>query len=76
VEIYVRWQDHVEVNDVIYFVALDENGEKIPIIFKILDQKGSFSSQLIWRKMIAAPITNIDTEIPNDLRDRLLAMIN
>jgi hypothetical protein len=71
-ELYVRWEDHVEVNDVIYFFAMDENGNKMPIVFKILDQKGAFSSQLIWRKLLAAPITNIDTEIPSDLAERLL----
>jgi hypothetical protein len=75
-EMYVRWEDSIEVGDVLYFFAQDENGGKMPIVFKILDQKGAFSSQLIWRKMIAAPITNIDTEIPSDLRDRLLAMVN
>jgi hypothetical protein len=74
-ELYVRWEDHIEVNDVIYFFAADENGDKMPVVFKILDQKGAFSSQLIWRKLLAAPITNIDTEIPPDLAQRLLAEI-
>jgi hypothetical protein len=75
VEIYVRWEDRLEVGDVLYFFALDENGGKMPIVFKILDQKGAFSSQLIWRKMLAAPICNIDQEIPADLAERLLAEI-
>jgi hypothetical protein len=75
VEVYIRWEDRIEVNDVIYFYALDENKNKMPIVFKILDQKGAFSSQLIWRKMIAAPITNIDSEIPPDLAERLLVEI-
>jgi hypothetical protein len=44
----------------------------MPVVFKILEQKGSFTSQLIWRKYIAAPITNIDTEIPKELAQRLL----
>jgi hypothetical protein len=76
VECYTRWEDHLECGDVIYFVAGDENGGKMPVVFKILDQKGSFSSQLIWRKFLAAPITSIDTEIPEDLKERLLALIN
>jgi len=75
IEIYIRWEDQIEVGDVIYFYALDETKNKMPVVFKILDQKGAFSSQLIWRKMIAAPITNIDTEIPHDLAERLLAEI-
>ena len=75
-EVYVRWEDRIEVGDVIYFVVLDENGNKMPVIFKVLDQKGAFSSQLIWRKMICAPITSLETEVPRDLADRLLAMIN
>jgi hypothetical protein len=74
-EVYVRWADRIEVGDVLYFYATDENGNKMPIVFKVLDQKGAFSSQLIWRKMICAPITNIDTEIPRDLAERLLALI-
>jgi hypothetical protein len=74
-EVYVRWADSLEVGDVLYFFVLDENGNKIPVVFKILDQKGAVSSQLIWRKMLAAPVTNIDTEIPADLAERLLAEI-
>lgn len=75
IEVYTRWDDHLEPGDVIYFWAGDENGNKMPVVFKILDQKGAFSSQLIWRKFICAPITNIETEIPEDLKDRLLAEI-
>jgi hypothetical protein len=76
IEVYTRWEDHLEPGDVVYFWAGDENGNKMPVVFKILDQKGSFSSQLIWRKFLAAPITNIETEMPPDLRDRLLVMVN
>jgi hypothetical protein len=75
IEVYVRWEDKIEVGDVIYFFVMDENKNKMPIVFKILDQKGAFSSQLIWRKMICAPITNIDTEVPPDLSARLLAEV-
>ena len=75
-EIYVRWKDEINNGDILYFTAKDENGNKMPVVFKILDQKGAFSSQLIWRKCLAAPITNLDTEIPSDLKDRLLAMVN
>jgi hypothetical protein len=76
VEIYVRWRDEINNGDILYFTALDEHNNKMPVIFKILDQKGAFSSQLIWRKCLAAPITNIETEISPDLRGRLLAMVN
>jgi hypothetical protein len=76
IECYTRWEDRLENGDVIYFWAGDENGNKMPVVFKILDQKGAFSSQLIWRKFQAAPITSIDTEIPSDLRDRLLALVS
>jgi hypothetical protein len=75
IECYTRWKDRLENGDVVYFWAGDENGNKMPVVFKILDQKGAFSSQLIWRKFIAAPITNIETEIPQDLAERLLAEI-
>ena len=76
VEVYIRWGDLIEVGDIIYFFAFDENNNKMPIVFKILDQKGAFSSQLIWRKMIAAPILNLDTEIPTDLAERLITMVD
>jgi hypothetical protein len=75
IECYTRWEDNIENADVIYFWAGDENGNKTPVVFKILGQKGSFSSQLIWRKYMAAPITNIETEIPADLAERLLTEI-
>jgi hypothetical protein len=75
IECYTRWKDRLENGDVVYFWAGDENGNKMPVVFKILDQKGAFSSQLIWRKFLAAPITNIETEIPPDLAERLLTEI-
>ena len=75
-EVYVRWEDTIENGDVLYFNILDENGNKMPVVFKVLDQKGSFSTQLIWRKCVAAPITNLDQEIPPDLKERLLKMVN
>jgi hypothetical protein len=75
IEIYTRWQDRIENSDIIYFFATDENGNKMPIVFKILEQKGAFSSQLIWRKYLAAPITSLETEVPEDLAKRLLEMV-
>jgi hypothetical protein len=75
IEVYARWGDNLEPGDVIYFWAGDENGNRMPVVFKILDQKGAFSSQLIWRKFIAAPIVNLETEVPSDLAERLLAEI-
>jgi hypothetical protein len=75
IECYTRWQDQLENGDCIYFWAGDENGNKMPVIFKIIEQKGAFSSELIWRKYQCAPITNIETEIPEDLKERLLSEI-
>lgn len=74
-EIYVRWEDKIEIGDIVYFCVKDENDKKVPVVFKILDQKGTVSSQVIWRKMLAAPVTNLDTEIPEDLKDRLTEML-
>jgi hypothetical protein len=76
IECYTRWEDRLENGDVIYFVAGDENGNKMPVVFKILEQKGAFSSQLIWKKYLAAPVTSLDTEVPPDLAERLLAFVN
>jgi hypothetical protein len=76
IECYTRWEDRLENGDVIYFWAGDENENKMPVVFKILEQKGDFSSQLIWKKYLAAPVTSIDTEIPPDLAERLLAFMN
>lgn len=75
IRIHVRWEDEVEVGDVLYFHANDERGRRVPVAFKILDQRGSFSSQLVWREMLAAPITDLDREIPADLKERLLAEV-
>lgn len=75
-EAYVRWEDQIEDGDILYFFVLDENGNKMPVVFKVLSQKGTVSSQLIWRKLICAPVTSLDTEVPPELRDRLLEMVN
>ena len=62
-EAFFKWEDKIENGDVFFFAAPDEDGNKMPVIFKVLDQKGSFSSELIWRKCICAPITSL-SEVP------------
>ena len=44
-EAYFKWEDKIETGDVFFFVTPDEQGNKMPVIFKVLDQKGSFSSE-------------------------------
>ena len=65
-EAYFKWEDKIETGDVFFFVTPDEQGNNMPVIFKVLDQKGAFSSELIWRKFSCAPITSlheVDTDI-------------
>lgn len=63
-EAYFKWEDEIETGDIFFFVTPDEQGNKMPIIFKVLDQKGSFSSELIWRKFLCAPVTSL-SEVPD-----------
>lgn len=65
-EAYFKWEDKIENGDVFFFVTPDEQGNKMPVVFKVLDQKGSFSSQLIWRKFMCAPITSLK-EVPEEV---------
>ena len=58
-EAYFKWEDEIETGDVFFFVTPDESGNKMPVVFKVLDQRGSFSSELIWRKFMCAPITSL-----------------
>ena len=65
-EAYFKWEDKIETGDIFFFVTPDEQGNKMPVIFKVLDQKGPFSSEPIWRKFLGAPITSLK-EVPDEV---------
>ncbi|MGL5913582.1 MAG: hypothetical protein ACRCZB_05400 [Bacteroidales bacterium] len=64
-EAYFKFEDKIETNDIFFCTVDDEYKNKMPVIFKVLDQKGSFSSELIWRKFLCAPITSL-SELPDE----------
>ena len=69
-EAYFKWNDQIETGDIFFFITPDELGNKMPVIFKVLDQRGSFSSELIWRKFLCAPVTSLN-EVPEQAAKKI-----
>jgi len=66
IEIYSKFTNLIEKEDYIIHRLEDENGNSIPVILKITDSLGTFGRSLTWRKLLAAPYTDI---IPESLSD-------
>ena len=55
-EIYTRFEDSLELRDLIFFWLTDENDNKIPMLLQITEIFGRFESSLIYKKSYAAPV--------------------
>jgi hypothetical protein len=74
IEVYFQFKDRVEDGDVFYFTVKGETGKPIPIILRIKNSVGAFTTELIWRKFYAAPITSL-TELDESVVGRVMEKI-
>jgi len=74
IEAYFQFKDRIERQDIFYFTIEDEQNNKLPVIFKIVDIAGSFSTGVVWKKFICSPITSLE-ELPENVRGRVLEKI-
>lgn len=74
IEAYFQFKDRVEKGDYFYFTIDDENGKKIPIVLKVMEPVGTFSSQLLHRKFLCSAVTSLH-ELPEDVAGRVMEKI-
>ncbi|MBD3216568.1 MAG: hypothetical protein GF311_28395 [Candidatus Lokiarchaeota archaeon] len=66
IEIYTKWNDNVEKDDVIIHKIEDDDGGFFKIAMQVTDMFGSFHTALTWKKSWAAPyIYELPAEIKN-----------
>lgn len=54
-DLYTKWQDNVERNDLLIQFYSDENGKRAYITWQVSEVVGEFRSSLIWKKALIAP---------------------
>lgn len=74
VEAYFQFKDRVEKGDIFYFTLEDEIENRLPIILKVVDSMGGFSTKLLWRKFLCSPVTSLG-ELPEDAAGRVMEKI-
>lgn len=62
IEIFVKLEEHMEVDDFLFFFLEDEQNNKIPHLFQLTDTFGKFDIGMYWRKYYGAPYNGSDIE--------------
>jgi len=75
IEAHFQFKDRVERGDIFFFSIEDEQHNKIPIVLKVIEPLGSFTTQLIWRKFQCAPITGLHEIQDEDVKARILEKV-
>ena len=69
IEVFTQWDDYVEKGDLLLHRVNDERGNGIKILLKMSETLGTFQTELLWKKMYAAPYNGI-------LPDEVTTIIN
>lgn len=56
IEVYTRLEDTLELRDLLFFWLTDENSNKIPMLLQVTETLGRFSTGLIWKRSLCAPV--------------------
>lgn len=62
VEVYVKLEDNMAVNDFLFLFMEDDQKNKIPFLFQITDTFGKFEIGMVWKKFYVAPYNGSDIE--------------
>lgn len=65
IELYTKWTDNIEKEDLLYHKIIDEHNNKIPILLKVSEIVGSIQTTLYWKKSLCAPYNGI---VPPDIQ--------
>jgi len=55
IDVYTKWSDNVEKDDILIFEMYNEFDEPIQIILKISEVVTKFKQSIVWKKSLAAP---------------------
>lgn len=61
IEAYFQFKDKIERDDLLFHIMWDEWGNKVPMVLRVTESLGRFSTDLVWRKYYCAP-ENMDLE--------------
>lgn len=56
IDVYTRLEDTLELRDLLFFWFTDENNNKIPMLLQVTETLGKFSTGLIWKRSLCAPV--------------------
>lgn len=56
IDVYTRLEDTLELRDLLFFWLTDENSNKIPMLLQVTETLGKFSTGLIWKRSLCAPV--------------------
>ena len=65
IEIYTKWTDNVEKEDILFHIIKDEQNNNIPILLKVSEIVGSIQTTLYWKKSLCAPYNGI---VPDEVQ--------
>jgi hypothetical protein len=68
IEVFTKWEDHVEKGDIIFHRIQDENNTEFVIALQMTELLGKATSVLSWKKFFAAPYSG---ELPASIRTEL-----
>ena len=72
IEAYFKFSDKVERDDLLFHVIWDENDNAIPVVLRVTESLGRFSTDLVWRKYYCAPENlKLDSGVLQALQQRL-----
>ena len=74
IEAFFQFKDRIERGDIFYFTIDDGGEKKMPVILKVMDPVGSFSTQILWKKFFCSPVTSL-SELPEEVAARVLEKI-
>jgi hypothetical protein len=57
--IYAKWEDQLEKGDIILDQIKNEGGDYSPIILQVSDEVGTFKTNLLYIKYLAAPYNEV-----------------
>lgn len=73
IELYTQFKDDVEKGDYLIHFLSDEQGRKSPIILRVSETLGRFTTEIVWKKQYCSPFKGV---LPEQLKARIEVLLN
>jgi hypothetical protein len=64
--VFSKFEDNVERGDLLVHFIKDDKGNKLCIVLQISDTLGKFTTEVVWKKQIAAPFNG---KLPSEVQE-------